>query len=536
MENSLLPFVPDGWLLLAGAWVLTYLIHSTALLGGVWAFTAGRWIRSDALKERLWKFALVGGLITATLQMCSDVEPLSGRFLFKEIPSGTPVHVKPDSAIPTVHEDALIFEEEEEFLILSEVSEGDYVLSRLPMDGSAPSSLKSEIAWRRYFTAWPRYFVGFCLVGAFFALAMLGWNCLRFRFNLGQRSELCSGPLKRMLDSLCLHSGFQRRVRLTVSAKSRVPMAMGIVRHEICLPERALTALSPAEQESMIAHELAHLKRYDPLWLALFRWMESLLFFQPLNRLARDRWLEAAEYCCDAWAAKLLGEGLPLARCLTEVADWIVGPDVGLVKAAAHGMARNPSSLARRVTRLLEAPKEEARFVRGPMPGVILAALLFIMVGTAPGVSVNEQAGKGEEDEKIVFEDGPISQEHALSGTLPDIVLEDGPVLRERAFAGVLPSIVLGDGPVPRGQAFAGVLTDVEAALAGLDEEIIRLRSAIREAGLMNELGSLIREAENRSRVLHAKKNRVRSLIRRMAGSSESTETLSHSRSIKIKE
>ena len=57
------------------AWLLTYLIHSTALLGLAWAFTRARsW--SPAALDVVWKTALVGGLVTATVQLALDVRPV----------------------------------------------------------------------------------------------------------------------------------------------------------------------------------------------------------------------------------------------------------------------------------------------------------------------------------------------------------------------------------------------------------------------------------------------------------------------------
>ena len=50
------------------AWLLTFLVHSTVLLCGVWLVTRWGWVRSHAWKETLWKAALVGGLVTATAQ------------------------------------------------------------------------------------------------------------------------------------------------------------------------------------------------------------------------------------------------------------------------------------------------------------------------------------------------------------------------------------------------------------------------------------------------------------------------------------
>ena len=39
------------------SWFLTYLLHSTALLGCVWMVTSFLSSRFEALKETLWKFA-----------------------------------------------------------------------------------------------------------------------------------------------------------------------------------------------------------------------------------------------------------------------------------------------------------------------------------------------------------------------------------------------------------------------------------------------------------------------------------------------
>src|SRR5205814_94447 len=49
------------------AWLLTYLIHSTVLLGVAWLVTRPRRLE-PAARELLWKVALVAGLVTGTIQ------------------------------------------------------------------------------------------------------------------------------------------------------------------------------------------------------------------------------------------------------------------------------------------------------------------------------------------------------------------------------------------------------------------------------------------------------------------------------------
>ena len=60
------------------AWLATYIVHSTLLIGTVWGFT--RACQLDSLtRSLLWKLALVGGLFTATLQTGLGVRPLLGQ-------------------------------------------------------------------------------------------------------------------------------------------------------------------------------------------------------------------------------------------------------------------------------------------------------------------------------------------------------------------------------------------------------------------------------------------------------------------------
>jgi beta-lactamase regulating signal transducer with metallopeptidase domain len=119
-------------------------------------------------------------------------------------------------------------------------------------------------------------------------------------------------------------------------------------RDRICLPRRALAEFDHEHLEGMLAHELAHLERRDAAWLVVARCIEAVCFFQPLNRLARRRMVEAAEFAADAWAAHLTARPVTLARCLARVAEWQVGK-----AAPAPAMAEGRSSiLVRRVRRL----------------------------------------------------------------------------------------------------------------------------------------------------------------------------------------
>ena len=211
-----------------------------------------------------------------------------------------------------------------------------------PAHGSLPARL-AQLSWSSVAAyAW--------VVAAALGLLVFAVAWTRLFALVAGRVELVDGPLRAKLDELSLRAGAKRRVRLTVSPRIAAPITFGVVQPEISLPVRALTDLRPEQQESLLAHELGHALRRDPAWLGLCRLLETVLLVQPLNRVARRRLQETSELLSDDWAVRLTGRRLSLASCLTEVAQWVVGPHRAL---PAPGIAGGGSPLSRRIERLL---------------------------------------------------------------------------------------------------------------------------------------------------------------------------------------
>ena len=60
------------------------------------------------------------------------------------------------------------------------------------------------------------------------------------------------------------------------------PVVIGVLKPIVLLPAAAITQMTPAQVQAVLAHELAHIKRHDP-WLMLFqRGVETVLFFHPM--------------------------------------------------------------------------------------------------------------------------------------------------------------------------------------------------------------------------------------------------------------
>jgi hypothetical protein len=217
---------------------------------------------------------------------------------------------------------------------------------------------------------------------ALFLASGLVRSWLRLRRLLADRRPIEAGPAHMMLARLSAGSRL-RRVRLSASVRVDVPIAVGVLRPEIVVPERALYELEPAELESLLAHELAHLVRRDPAWRLVAGSVHRILFLQPLNRVAILQLESASEILCDDWAVERTLRPLALARCLTEVAGWVASS----LGASVPAMARRGSGLGRRVRRLVAAGDGVSPRRRDRWPLPLAAGGLALVTFAAPGAT-----------------------------------------------------------------------------------------------------------------------------------------------------
>lgn len=352
------------------AWLMTYAIHSTALLGVAWLLS--RWGRlSMHTVDFIWKLALVGGLLTSTAQLAFDVRP-SGSFALESTRRAAPAVTSRDLTELKDERAGLPADASTH----TAAAEHQDIASGAPVP-AAPASVEHTLSTRAkvellFFGAWALVALTLALVYIARRLMLVG--------RLANRQHITEGTLPALLDTLCRTVGFRSHVALTSVNTISSPVALGL--HEICVPEAAITDLSTDEQRGLLAHELAHLARRDPVWLDVASLMERVFFFQPLNRLARQEIQRNAEFLCDDWAAERTGNGLPLAHCLARVAEWIEASPLGVPVA---GMAEQRSLLVTRIARLIEG-----RRAGSPMSRVLTigtaTVLLSAVVAAAPGV------------------------------------------------------------------------------------------------------------------------------------------------------
>lgn len=379
MTNYLLAWIPfgSGSSLELVSWLATYFIDSTIVLGLAWFLS--RFVRRrPSLEEAIWKAALVAALAAATSSSVMEVKPLGGQWSIA--PVGVVEHptAVPSEAAPGSH-DSPVARVMGVNLAGSSAAIGSRSLESRELHAGGVSGSASLLSSRTPAAPWWRPILILWLIGAAIFALLLAASWARLLWLLRDRRDRSAGPLGREVHRIAVAGGWKRRLRVTSSLALNVPIALGWRCPEVCLPDR-VGELPDGQRSGLLAHEVAHLMRRDPVWRIVAWSLESIFFFQPLHRIARRRLEECSEFLCDEWAIKQTGSALGFAECLASVANWSLAAG----RLPVPAMARSGSLLGRRVKRILEDG-----VVRRPVARrwwLAVAAALSLVIGSAAPV------------------------------------------------------------------------------------------------------------------------------------------------------
>ena len=141
-------------------------------------------------------------------------------------------------------------------------------------------------------------------------------HCLRLR----RTQKPLPKHLQRLAQQLKEKLNITRKIVVASSCEITQAVATGIIKPVVLIPTAWLTQLPISAIEAVLAHELAHVKRWD-LWVNwLQRLAETVFFFHPMvwwlsNRISNER-----EVCCDQLAIQVTGQPLQYIETLAHVA------------------------------------------------------------------------------------------------------------------------------------------------------------------------------------------------------------------------
>ncbi|HEX8535426.1 MAG TPA: M56 family metallopeptidase [Allosphingosinicella sp.] len=199
-------------------------------------------------------------------------------------------------------------------------------------------------------------------------------------------------------------------IRVVESDAVDGPVAVGLFRRRIVVPEDFLTRYSETERRLALEHELVHHRRFDLLWNWIGLGLLTLNWFNPIVHIAFRAFRADQELACDAAVTR---------RAPTQRHDYACA----LVKSASHpGLIAvcplNHADMLKRRLRMMK--KHRASWVRsaGGAAALALVGAAGLAVAT-PGFAKEERAE-------------PVDVVMATQGREPVIAREEIERLREK--------------------------------------------------------------------------------------------------------
>ena len=221
---------------------------------------------------------------------------------------------------------------------------------------------------------------GFWLIAVWLLVAMMALVPLFVGTVFVGRLIRCAMPLEdepwpMLVRSLSERLGLRRRVRVLRTNRSTMPMAVGVWRPTVLLPEEA-EAWSAEKRRAVLLHELAHIRRWDCLTHILTRLACVTHWFNPLAWLALKKLQNERERACDDL---VITSGARPAAYAEEILDIARTMCAGVAAStAAIPMARK-SQLEGRLLAILDATHNRAGITtrRLALAGILLGVVLL---------------------------------------------------------------------------------------------------------------------------------------------------------------
>lgn len=249
-----------------------------------------------------------------------------------------------------------------------------------PSSGIFPERL---LQWLE--TAYPYLAVSWLLGFLLFGIRTMGGFFLSVR--LVKRSVMPAAPsLQAVFDRTASLLKVTGKVHLRVSAQMIGPMVFGFMKPVVVIPLAAISGLGTSQIEAVFYHELAHIRRYDHVFIIIQALVMQVLFFHPLAWFLSAEIDRERENCCDDLVIKTSNNPVTYIKTLTMIQEMkLSGP------VQANSLLGRSKRLLDRVRRIVKPELKHSPAFR-----LTVIFLLFVTLGiTALALTVNTDIKTG---------------------------------------------------------------------------------------------------------------------------------------------
>ncbi|MEO0734722.1 MAG: M56 family metallopeptidase [Bacteroidota bacterium] len=206
-----------------------------------------------------------------------------------------------------------------------------------------------------------------------------------------------------------------KRVKWKITKKVTGALATGILHPVILFPVGLINALTVAEVEAILRHELIHLRRNDLLWNAIQELILRFFFYHPATYWLSHQLDREREYACDD-AVSAISDRNQYARALVRAAKFPLHQVNPFTMAATK-----QRHFSKRIQRLFPSavPPENGQKQRRSFYLTPLALLPCLLLFTFAPSSADHQAWS-----ELIAKDSE-NQEWVIRGTVKDCATDE---------------------------------------------------------------------------------------------------------------
>lgn len=181
--------------------------------------------------------------------------------------------------------------------------------------------------------------------------------------------------------------GIARQVKIYFSEYIDVPATLDFLKPVILLPVAAFNHLTTQQVESILLHELAHIKRNDYLINIIVSVVETILFFNPFVHLLGKSIKKEREHCCDDLVLHYKFDPHSYASALLSLEKMRIG-----FQPLAVAATGNNNQLLGRVKRIMNVKSTQFNYGQKLLALAVIAFMLISIAWLSPS-SNKETAG-----------------------------------------------------------------------------------------------------------------------------------------------
>jgi bla regulator protein blaR1 len=211
-------------------------------------------------------------------------------------------------------------------------------------------------------------------------VVLLVWLARWYRVSaiVKNASPLHEGPEAEIVANLQRDDAAREKIAIVSTAASIEPGIFGVFRPVLVWPASISRQLTEAHTESIVVHELCHVRRRDNLTAALHMLVESLFWFHPAVWWLGNRLVEDRERACDEAVVESGREPHVYAESILKVCEFCVESPLACVPGVSG------ADLKKRVASIMShRPARTLSFGRKLLLGVavVLAIAAPILAG-----------------------------------------------------------------------------------------------------------------------------------------------------------